>query len=153
MRLRTPLVLMVALQLVACAGALPITLRDLDGEGVAPLASAAHVVTVIVFISHECPIANGYAPTLQHLHASWANEPHVRMFLVHCDPDLTAAAARQHAADYQLPGKILLDPSQQMASACGVTITPEAVVYANGQIAYRGRIDDQWQQLGSRAPM
>jgi len=153
MNFRPLLVLIAALQMVACTSVQPITLRGLDGGSYQPLAVDANTVTVMVFISHECPIANGYAPTLQQLHASWSVEPRVRTFLVHCDPDLTAAEARQHAVDYKLPGTILLDPSQRLASACRVAITPEAVVYAKGVIAYRGRIDDQWQKLGSRAPM
>ena len=106
---------------------------------------------VVVFISHECPIANGYAPTLGELHEQWAQEPRVEMFLVHVDPDFDAEAAIAHQQDYQLPGPVLLDPEQVLAKACGATITPEAVVVTSEGIAYRGRIDDQWRKLGSRA--
>lgn len=141
------------LLLGGCASAeRAIDLQGLDGRTHAPLQLPPDAVHVLIFTSHECPIANGYAPTLGRLAAAWQRRPRVRLFLVHCDPDLTPAQAREHAADYELPGTILMDPGQQLAAACGATITPEAVVVtARGQL-YRGRIDDQWRKLGSRAP-
>ncbi|MEO6596946.1 MAG: hypothetical protein ABIP94_19545, partial [Planctomycetota bacterium] len=95
------------------------------------------------------PIANAYAPTLRDLAASWRELP-VRLFLVHVDPDLTAAAAKVHAREYELPGTVLLDPEQRLAHALGITRTPEAAVLTNKGLAFRGRIDDQWQALGAR---
>lgn len=129
-----------------------LVVRDCQGEQHAPLDVSGDKVHVVVFISHECPIANGYAPTLGELYEQWAKEPRVEMFLVHVDPDFDAAAAVAHQKDYQLPGPVLMDPGQVVAKACGATITPEAVVVTAGGIAYRGRIDDQWRKLGSRAP-
>ena len=143
-----------AAALLAGCGAEPLgpNLLDLDGVSHAPLDVQGDDVHVLIFTSHECPIANAYAPTLQALQSEWAERPRVRLFLLHVDPDLSREDARQHARDYQLPGTVLLDPTQAAARACGATITPEAVVRtAQGQV-YRGRIDDQWRKLGSRAP-
>jgi hypothetical protein len=140
--------------LAGCSSAEPaaIALRAVDGGEHRPFAVPAGRVHVVVFTSQECPIANAYAPTLGELAAGWAERP-VRMFLVHVDPELTATEARLHAAEYRLPGVILLDPRHALARAAGVTATPEAVVLAaGGELRYRGRIDDQWRQLGSRAP-
>ena len=128
----------------------PPPLRDLDGSPVHPLAVPPGTVHVIVFTSHECPIANAYAPTLRELAAAWRDLP-VQLVLVHVDPELTTAAARRHAADFELPGTILCDGSQRLARRLGVTRTPEAVVLAAGGMTYRGRIDDQWRALGARA--
>src|SRR5262249_820930 len=48
---------------------------------------------------------------------------------------------------YRCP--VLLDPRHQLVAATGVTTTPEvAVVTADGRIAYRGRIDDRYPQIG-----
>ena len=140
----------VALTLLAgCAGS-P-TAVDLDGHPQTPLAVADGSVHVLVFTSHECPIANAYAPVLRELAEGWRHHP-VRLFLVHVDPDLTATAAREHARSYELPGTVLLDPPQQLASHLGVTRTPEAVVLRPGHVAYRGRIDDRWHALGKSQP-
>ena len=125
---------------------------DLEGVRHVPLAVQNDAIHVLVFTSHECPIANGYAPTLARLASAWQQEPRVRLYLVHVDPDLTVEHARGHARDYQLPGTVLFDPYQELASACGATITPEAVVLTREGQLYRGRIDDQWRKLGSRAP-
>ena len=129
-----------------------ISLSDINGARCAPLDVRGGDVHVLVFTSHECPIANAYAPTLGKLHDAWSQDPRVRSFLVHVDPDMTGARAAQHALDYQLPGTILLDPTQVVARACGATITPEAVVWTASGLLYRGRIDDQWRGLGKRAP-
>jgi hypothetical protein len=62
---------------------------------------------------------------------------------------VTASQAREHAAEFGLGGTILLDPRHALARAVGASITPEAaVLLANGALAYRGRIDDQYQDLG-----
>jgi len=151
--------LLLATTVLAAACANPATtpspaleFRDLDGRAHTPLRPEGDAVHVLVFTSHECPIANGYAPTLQALHRAWQQQPRVRLFLVHVDPDLTETEAREHAAAYQLPGAILLDPRHQLVGPCGATITPEAVVRTAAGQMYRGRIDDQWRKLGSRAP-
>ena len=125
--------------------------RDLAGAAHRPTQPSGDAVHVLVFISHECPIANAYAPTLRALHAAWRTEPRVQLYLVHVDPDLAVEAARRHAERYELPGTVLLDPDHRVVQSCGATITPEAVVWTSQGQAYRGRIDDQWRKLGSRA--
>jgi hypothetical protein len=84
------------------------------------------------------------------LAAGWQRAP-VRLFLVHVDPDLTVEAARIHAREYELPGTVLLDPAHSLAAAVGATRTPEAAVVTAAGLQYRGRIDDQWGDLGRRA--
>jgi len=128
-----------------------VTLKDLDGGQHTPQNIAAGQVHVVVFTSQECPIANAYAPTLGKLASEWAMQP-VRLFLVHVDPELSIVAARQHRDDYKLPGTILMDPTHLLATALGATRTPEALVLDANGVVYRGRIDDQWPDLGVRAP-
>lgn len=135
-----------------CSGRPQSAVHDVDGAVHTPLDAGADVGLVQVFVvtSHECPIANAYAPVLADLAAAWRGQP-VALYVVHADPDLTAEAAKAHAHDYALPGTILLDPEHVLIDALGATKTPEAVVRRDGVIRYRGRIDDQWRALGSRA--
>jgi hypothetical protein len=112
---------------------------------------SAGMVHVVVFTSHECPIANAYAPTLRDLARRWPPTA-VRWFVVHVDAALAAADAARHAAEYELPGTVLLDPAQRLAAELGATRTPEAAVVTPAGLAYRGRIDDQWRALGARVP-
>jgi len=134
-----------------CATSGATAATDLDGVQCEPLQVPEGRIHVLVVTNHECPIANSYAPTLRALAEAWRPLP-VDLFLVHVDPDITVAAARAHAAAYELPGHVLLDPRQQIAAAVGATRTPEAVVLNRSGVLYRGRIDDQWRALGERLP-
>jgi hypothetical protein len=70
---------------------------------------------------------------------------------VQVDPGLTPAAAREHAREYDLRALVLLDPQHRLVKLLKATVTPEAVVLGkNGQILYRGRIDDLYAGLGKK---
>lgn len=145
-----------ALMLLAgCNGTPEPAAVDLAGQLQHPLRRSPGAVHVVILLSHECPIANAYAPRLREL-ATEFDAAAVQWYCVHVATGLTATTARQHAGDYQLPGKVLLDPAHRIAAALGARRTPEAFVLADtGEgpwaIAYRGRIDDQWQAIGARA--
>lgn len=123
----------------------------IDGSPATPTAPAAGRVSVLVFTSLECPIANAYAPTLRQLAAQWQDAP-VDLFLVVADPEVSLAAVQRHAAAYQLPGRIVLDRDQRLVRTCNATMTPEAVVWTTSGATYRGRIDDAWVARGNRRP-
>jgi hypothetical protein len=126
----------------------PLTVSDLDGKQVQPLEVGAAKASVLVFLTPDCPIANSYAPEINALVKENTDRP-LRFYAVYVDPDLSPAAARKHAAEYGYRCPVLLDPRHQLVAATGVTTTPEvAVVTADGRIAYRGRIDDRYPQLG-----
>jgi hypothetical protein len=130
------------------AAAPPVTASDLDGKQVQPLQAGAAKASVLFFLTPDCPISNSYAPEINALVQENADRP-LRFYAVYIDPDLSAAAARKHAAAFGYRCPVLLDPRRQLVAATGVTTTPEvAVVTADGRIAYRGRIDDRYPQIG-----
>jgi hypothetical protein len=127
---------------------LPVTVSNLDGKQVQPLQAGAAKASVLFFLAADCPISNRYAPEINGLVKENADKP-VRFYAVYADPDLTAAAARKHAAAFGHGCTALLDPRHLLLAATGVTTTPEvAVVTADGRIAYQGRIDDRYPQIG-----
>jgi hypothetical protein len=128
----------------------PPSTRDLDGHAHTPTVVPAGHVHVLAFVSPECPIANACAPSFAALARQWPAT--VRVYVVVVDPAVDAAAARRHRDDYELPGTVLLDPHHHLARSLGITMTPEFAVLTPGTLAYRGRLDDQWRALGSRAP-
>jgi hypothetical protein len=70
--------------------------------------------------------------------------------LVYPDADATPELITQHKREYQLPMPSLRDPAHAWVERTGVTVTPEVVVFdAQHRVAYRGRIDDRFPQLGS----
>src|SRR3954469_20352305 len=73
---------------------------DLEGRPAAPLATAADQrATVLLFITHDCPISNGYAPEIRRLCNAFGPRG-VAFYLVYSDPSVTPPEARQHYHDY-----------------------------------------------------
>ena len=128
----------------------PLTYKTLEGDEITPLKSENAKPAVVIFITTDCAIANGYVPELNRIVAEYLKKD-VKVTLVHVDPDLTLADAKTHTKEYALKADIVLDPAQKLVAATGATITPEAVVYsATGKRIYRGRINDQYSDLGDR---
>ncbi|HEV3384750.1 MAG TPA: redoxin domain-containing protein [Gemmata sp.] len=105
---------------------------------------------VFFFIWSECPASNGYAPELARLFKDFTDKG-VKFYGVHSDPDLTAEQALAHSKEYQLPFPVLLDPTQSLARQTGAKRNPTAVILSpEGNVLYRGRIDDRYISLGKK---
>ena len=116
--------------------------NDLDNVARRPLDPADKVASVLIFYWQDCPVSNGYAPELNRIAASHTN---FAFYIVQVDADLTPAAAREHARKFDLREPVLLDPRHRLVKFVKATVTPEAVVVGkNGQVLYRGRIDDAY---------
>jgi hypothetical protein len=129
---RLALLLGVGVCLTGCAS--PPAVVGADSRHHTPTVVPAGRVHVLAFVSPECPIANANAPVFADLARRWP------------------PTARRHADDYAWPGTVLLDPHHHLAHRLGITTTPEFAVLTDRGLAYRGRLDDQWRALGSRAP-
>ena len=126
-----------------------ITFRATDLEGMTRLAAqpGAHA-TVWIFLTHDCPICNGYAPLINRLAARYRSKG-VQWNLVYSEPALTLADLRTHARDYGFKATLIADPEVRLARACGATTTPEVAVFdESSQLVYRGRIDDLYPEIG-----
>jgi len=127
----------------------PLKTRDILG--------AAHVLpepgkraTVLIFIAHDCPICNSYAPEIGRLAAKYKSRG-VSFDLVYAEPGFTDANAAAHEKTYAYSLPAFTSPWRTLVRATGVTATPEAVALApDGRILYRGRINDQYADLGVR---
>ena len=119
-----------------------------DGKLHRPLIEAAGKPVAFIFISHDCPVCNTYAPEFGRLASRFAGR--ARIDLIYCDQKLTIPQAREHAREFSLDKlTLLLDPSCAFASACHAAVTPQAVVFdSHGNRAYSGRIDNWYVSLG-----
>src|SRR5690349_20046718 len=127
-----------------------IVVKDLTGATVQPLAATGQKATVLFFVMHECPVANGYAPEIIRITSEYAVKG-VHCLVVYVESDITPEKARQHARDDGYRSAALLDPQHQLVKAAGVTISPEAAVFSpSGEVMYRGRIDDRVADFGRR---
>jgi AhpC/TSA family len=123
-----------------------VVFKDLDGIARRPLEPAGKLASVLIFYGYDCPISNAYAPAINRLCASQTN---FAFYVVQVDPDLTLTAARLHAQEYALRPPVLLDPQHRLVKLFKATVTPETVVLGkNGEVLYRGRIDDRNVDLG-----
>lgn len=129
-----------------------LAIEGLDGKPVRPLDVGAAQTHLVVFVTTDCPIANAYAPELRRMARDYGPRG-VRLFLVHTLPEIEVDDARRHARSYDLPGTVAIDRDHALVRALSVTRTPEAALIVSGpRLAYRGRIDNLFADLGVRRP-
>ena len=124
------------------------------GGEVDPLAMPAGVKAIVfLFTSTDCPISNRYAPEVRRLAATFG--PRGVLFkLVYPNPADSRRAVMEHMSEFAYAGatEALRDPKHALVKFTGVTVTPEAAIYAGGRIVYHGRIDDRYVDLGLERP-
>jgi thiol-disulfide isomerase/thioredoxin len=142
------LALLLCLAAPVLAGPPPVAVRSLQGATVSPLAAHGQKATCLLFIAHDCPISNKYAPEFNRIAKEYAARK-VAFYVVYCEADGKPADAVKHYKDfgYACPG--LLDPKHALVKLAGATVTPEAAVFDSaGKLAYRGRIDNLYVDFG-----
>jgi hypothetical protein len=124
----------------------PFTLPDLDGNEIDPL-DAGQGASVFVFARTDCPISNRYAPEVRKIQEKFAPRG-VGFWLVYLDRDQGVDEVRAHMAEYGYPFGAVLDLDHELVRLTGAKVTPEAAVFAGGELMYRGRIDDRYVDFG-----
>jgi hypothetical protein len=138
-------ILLVPIAVLAAAAP---SIRNLDGV-LLNLFHPAGAANVLFFISSDCPISNGYAPTIQNLCAEFERKG-VKCTLLYEDIGIDRAAALKHLDEYRYRGMpAAIDADRKIANYAQATVTPEAVVVdRKGEIRYRGRINNFYADLG-----
>ncbi len=150
--LKSKRIVFAMLYFIGALGCLGESAQSLAHEGYSDINSIVRqplaANSVLIFYWHDCPICNSYAPEINRLAAAHTN---FNFYIIHIDPDLTVAAAKKHAKDFDLHPPVLLDPRHELVKMLKAKVTPEAVVLGkNGAVWYRGRIDDLYAALGKR---
>jgi len=102
--------------------------------------------TVLLVYSTECPISNYFSATLNSLVERFGVS-RVRWAGICVDPEITPENQQKHASEYKLAFPVIADRAGQIARQIGASVTPEVFVFSsNGEIAYQGRIDDQYAE-------
>jgi hypothetical protein len=74
----------------------------------------------------------------------------VQLILANADTT-THHEAAQHVDEYQIKVPVVLDARHEWVRKAGVSIAPEAAVFSrDGELLYRGRIDNRYADLGKR---
>ena len=126
-----------------------LSITDAKGAAQTPFELKGAVASVLIFVTHDCPISNAYAREFERLRHDYAAKK-FRFQLIYVDPDLKSGALEKHNSEYGLTNYTsILDSSHALVKATGAAVTPEAVVVgANGKILYRGRIDNLYSAFG-----
>lgn len=125
-----------------------LALPNLAGQSVTPLRAAGKQPAVLIFTTHDCPVANKMVPEIRRIVKAFGGKAHFT--LVYADPESSPKILAKHQADFGL-GKIqsVHDRKHQLVRAVEATVTPEAVVLVpDGRIAYRGRINNFYEDFG-----
>jgi hypothetical protein len=132
-----------------------LSLLDLEGKSVNPLADSSAKAAVFIFTRADCPISNRYAPEVRRLSESFASEK-LKFWLVYPDADAAPDAIRRHIKEFNYNCEALRDPRRELVKATGVSVTPEAAVFVFNRsgplMIYRGRIDDRYAAFGKHRP-
>ena len=113
---------------------------------------SALAMTVLIFVSVDCPVSNRYAPEIKRLHDEFTARG-VRFRLVYPNPLDSEAAISRHLQDFGYPPIAERDRDHRLVKLAGASVTPEAAVFdARQRLVYRGRIDNRFVELGRERP-
>ena len=124
--------------------------ETISGQTIKPFEQKETKGIVLLFVSRECPVANGYQPAIRKLTETYSAKGFT-FFQIHPDPDTTVKQAKKHVEDFEIKSSVVIDADQAIAKSVKAKITPEAfVISKSGAVLYRGRIDDSWARYGRR---
>mgnify|MGYP000107537202 CR=1 FL=1 len=116
----------------------PMTVRDLSGKPVT--ITPGKNVTVVTFISTQCPISNDYNDRMSALYNEFSGKG-VNFFFVNANSTEPAPVVAEHAKSAGFPFPVYKD--ENAAENLGAQTTPESFVFdLTGKLLYRGYIDD-----------
>ncbi|MEO1999772.1 MAG: redoxin domain-containing protein, partial [Planctomycetaceae bacterium] len=130
----------------------PLRLTDLNGQVHNVPYQTDRLASVYVFLGLQCPISNRYIPELNRQAATF--EPlGIAFYGIVSDPHTTPEEARDHQRQYPLDFPVLYDPTGSGRLQLRATHTPQVVIVEqSGRIAYSGRIDDRYADIGRQRP-
>ena len=120
-----------------------ISLEKINGEmqSVGTLSDKPYLA--VIFLGTECPLVKIYLPKLGMISESFQDL--VDVIGVNANSQDTRKEVNTFVKNNKISFPVYKDPKGQLATALGATRTPEAlIINRQGDILYRGRIDDQY---------
>jgi peroxiredoxin len=97
---------------------------------------------VLIFISVQCPVSNGYNERMEKLAQDYQAKG-INVIGINSNVTEPIAAVKSHAAEKHLTFTILKDDGNKIADRFGATKTPEVyVIDPSSKLVYHGRIDN-----------
>ena len=125
------------------------TVADIDGQKHQLPSEPSRNLTVVYFVTHDCPISNRYMPEIRRICEEY-DARGTRCLMAYVDPTIPEEQIREHKRDYGVTLPAVHDTNRLLVELAGATVTPEAAVYSNdGEMVYRGRINNLYAALGT----
>lgn len=115
-------------------------LQDLAGKEVA-LSELKGDVTVLTFVSVQCPISNDYNERMNGIYKAYQGK--VNFVFINSNHTEASPAVAEHAKQAGFAFPVYKDAGNVVADRFGATVTPESfVIDKAGTVVYHGSIDD-----------
>jgi len=117
-------------------------LPDINGAERSLKSLAGKHGAVLIFISVQCPVSNGYNERMERLSEDYKARG-INLIGINSNVTEPISAVKTHAADKHFTFTVLKDDGNKIADRLGATRTPEAyVIDMGGKLVYHGRIDN-----------
>ncbi len=141
-----------AVFLVGFCALLPLSaaqVADIDGNDYLLAGAPDTKVTIVYFVTHDCPISNRYMPEIRRICEEYS-QLGARCLLAYVDPTITVGQIREHQRIYGIDQATVHDTDRAIVNLAGASVTPEAALFDSlGRVIYRGRIDNLYAALGT----
>lgn len=126
------------------------TLKDYNGKEISLRDYKDSKAIVIMFISTQCPVSNGYNARMEQLFSDYKGKG-ISFIGINSNKQETVEEIKNHSKEHDLNFTILKDPDNKIADKFGASVTPEIyVLNKNFEIMYHGRIDDSRRETEVR---
>jgi peroxiredoxin len=123
--------------------------QDLDGKSLS-FAALRGPITVVTFVSVQCPVSNGYNQRMVALYKDYAPK-NVKFIFVNANRTESARDVRDHAKSVGFVFPVYKDAGNVLADRFDAQVTPESyVIDSSGIIRYHGSIDDSQNEARIR---
>ena len=104
-------------------------------------------VTVVIFMSTQCPISNSYNERMKAVYTDYTGKG-VHFIFLNANNSESAGDVEAHAKSHGFPFAVYKDRNNVAADMFGAQVTPETfVIDSTGVIRYRGSIDDSTNEV------
>jgi alkyl hydroperoxide reductase subunit AhpC len=116
--------------------------QALDGKSMS-FADLRGPVTVVTFISVQCPVSNAYNERMNAIYQDYGAKG-VKFIFVNANRTESASDVAAHAKSVGFAFPVYKDPNNVLADRFDAQVTPESyVIDSQGIVRYHGSIDDQ----------
>jgi peroxiredoxin len=125
------------------------SVQDVDGKSIS-FATLRGPITVVTFISVQCPVSNGYNQRMNALFKDYSPKD-VKFIFVNANRTESAGDVRNHAKSVGFVFPVYKDDGSVLADRFDAQVTPESyVIDSAGIIRYHGAIDDSQNEARIR---